>query len=514
MIHKIGLLLLAAVTAFSLSACTQQFTQETGNIQQGGFIKLAPGAYDSADTAVVISKQEKQKTITFFNLIKNKNYTLNYDGLSHFYDKYGSAISVSQLKEGEMVEINFLKENKLLTDVKVSNNVWSMDNVSKFEMDLANGKLNIMNKDYNVDKNTVIISGGKRAELMDINSQDTLRVIGKDLTIYSIIVEKGHGYLRLANEEYFIGGWIEVGQKLIQKIEKNMLMAVPEGSYTVHLSHSGIEGTKEVVIERDKETKLDVGDLRKEDMIKYGTLIFTIEPSDAQVYLDGKSVDITRSVKTEYGLHQIMAKAEGYETVIQYIRVAESSANVAIALDEAKERTEKSETSVSGNTTSSVTTPTDNSTQTTPSTETNSNTNTSSDSEKKNTETNSNTNTSSDSEKKNTETEEKKENDTVSSNDTDSSNDTVSSNDTDSSDDTVSGSSTTEYKVTIEAPEDAEIYVDGTYVGIVPASFSKKAGSHVVTVRKTGYMTRSYTIEVDGEDKDISYSFSDLTPIE
>ena len=60
MIHKIGLLLLAAVTAFSLSACTQQFTQETGNIQQGGFIKLAPGAYDSADTAVVISKQEKQ----------------------------------------------------------------------------------------------------------------------------------------------------------------------------------------------------------------------------------------------------------------------------------------------------------------------------------------------------------------------------------------------------------------------------------------------------------------------
>jgi len=51
-------------------------------------------------------------------------------------------------------------------------------------------------------------------------------------------------------------------------------------------------------------------------------------------------------------------------------------------------------------------------------------------------------------------------------------------------------------------------------VGIVPASFAKVSGSHVVTVRKTGYLTRSYTIEVDDEAKDTSYSFSDLTSIE
>jgi hypothetical protein len=36
----------------------------------------------------------------------------------------------------------------------------------------------------------------------------------------------------------------------------------------------------------------------------------------------------------------------------------------------------------------------------------------------------------------------------------------------------------------------------------------------VITLRKTGYTTRSYTIQVDSEEKDISYSFADLEATE
>ena len=32
----------------------------------------------------------------------------------------------------------------------------------------------------------------------------------------------------------------------------------------------------------------------------------------------------------------------------------------------------------------------------------------------------------------------------------------------------------------------------------------------MITLRKTGYTTRSYTVQVDEEAKDISYSFADL----
>lgn len=437
-----------AVCILLMAGCgknTQNAEQQSQ--AQSPVIKLAPGAYDSADTAIVVAKQENQNKITFLNLKKKKNYTLNYDGITCFMDKYGSQISVSQLQEGEMVDIQFLKGEKLLTSLTISDKIWTLNDITKFELDLSAGRMKIMDEYYTLDETTVVLSDGKLMEFLDIHAQDVLQIKGEDHKIHSIIIQKGHGYLRLENAEYFYGGWIEVGQKVIQKIEDGMLLTVPEGDYEVYISHNGIEGTKQVSIKRNEETKLDVSDLKKEDLIKYGNLIITTEPSSAEVYIDGKQVDISRIIKVSYGIHQLMAKAEGYDTIIQYIRVKDSSVNIAISLDE-----------------ETVHTVSDNSVN--------------------------------------------KDSDTTENKNSSLENNTVSDNNVSDT------AGTTGYKVTIEAPVGAEVYVDGNYVGIIPASFAKKPGTHDVTIRKSGYKTRSYTVDVDDENKDINYSFSELTKSE
>ena len=68
------------------------------------------------------------------------------------------------------------------------------------------------------------------------------------------------------------------------------------------------------------------------------------------------------------------------------------------------------------------------------------------------------------------------------------------------------------YRVYIDAPVSAELYVDGNYVGIIPTNFAKKEGTYVVSLRRDGYQTRSYTLQIDTSEKDVRYSFSDLTP--
>jgi len=52
--------------------------------------------------------------------------------------------------------------------------------------------------------------------------------------------------------------------------------------------------------------------------------------------------------------------------------------------------------------------------------------------------------------------------------------------------------------------------VDGNYIGVAPCSFPKEEGSYIITLRRDGYETRSYTITVDDSEKDLSYSFADL----
>ena len=148
-------------------------------------------------------------------------------------------------------------------------------------------------------------------EAMEIVSQDLVTIRGIDRKIYSVNVERGHGYLRLRNEQALIGGWIEVGNKVIREISEDMLLVVPEGSYQVALSNGGVSSIKDVVIERDRETVLDVSDIEiVQD--KTGRILFTVNPAGADVSIDGELTDISSPVELPYGIHKIHMEADGY----------------------------------------------------------------------------------------------------------------------------------------------------------------------------------------------------------
>ena len=411
-----------------------------------GFIPAKAGMYDCADTAVIAGINSKEKSITFYNIVMNRNYTLSYDGTSKLSDKYQNSMSMEQIKPGDIVDITFLKSKKHLNSLQLSASSWSLEDVSRFELLPNKKEMKITDNTYNFKENVLVYSAGNSAQIMDINECDKINIQGIGHTIYSITIDKGHGYLRLKNDEYFLGGWIEVGQEIIRTISEDMLLVVPEGTYDVQLSSKGVSGVKSVTIVRDEESELDIGDLKGEEIKKYGNLIFALTPDSATLYLDGEEQDTSSPVKVEYGIHQMMAKAEGYQTVVQYIKVGQENATIQVTLE--KQGSEDKDTVSSNNIDASQDQTTTNPSITKP---------------------------------------------------------TVSSNTT---------ASSTGYKVAIDAPAGAEVYIDGNYVGIAPISFAKVEGIHVVTLRKTGYSTRSYTINVDGEEKDASFSFSDLVAIQ
>ena len=159
-------------------------------------------------------------------------------------------------------------------------------------------------------------------------------------------------------------------------------------------------------------------------------------PGNAAVYVDGERVDISAPIELEYGVHQMIAGADGYDTMTRYIRVGEEMASLDIRLEKKKEAT------VSGNDAGA--------------------------SEQE-------------------QTEEKKEDTT-----------------------TIDTRQESGYRVYVTGPEAVELYVDGTYIGLTPVDFAKEEGTHVITLRQNGFEPRSYTIQVDNEQKDISYSFAEL----
>lgn len=66
--------------------------------------------------------------------------------------------------------------------------------------------------------------------------------------------------------------------------------------------------------------------------------------------------------------------------------------------------------------------------------------------------------------------------------------------------------------MTIPTPAGVEVYWDGNYMGLAPLSFKKVAGTHVITLRKTGCETRSFTVTLTDSAENVSYSFDELAP--
>lgn len=425
---RLGIFFLAAVLCIWLTACAGPFRMISGN-ESGqpsadkdtdtGFVVTGPDSYDSADTAILVGRDGEKNTATFLNLELGKRYTLSIDGTTGFYDKYGESVSFDQVEIGDIVDVTFLKSKKHLTTLQLSPAAWSYEDVERYEIHPVRGEISIGSDIYKLTSNTQYLSEGRSMDSMDLNASDVLSFQGIGSQILTVRVEKGHGYLRLANDENFVGGWIEIGQTQIRRITEDMLLLVPEGNYQVNISNKGGGGIKSVTINRNQETTLDIGDLEIPEP-QYGMVLFSLSPSSAELYIDGEKVDPSGPVDLIYGIHQLIARAEGYQSVTQYIRVAQESAGINVVLEHNESEEE----------------------------------------------------------------EESKE----------------------SPEDTL----TDYYKVYVNAPEGVEVYVDGNYVGISPCSFRKNAGVRVITLRKSYYETRSYTVQVDDEEKDMSLSFADL----
>lgn len=456
-----GAVTMLTLAALVLTGCTSEASNigrakdKNGEVDvvDTGFTLSTVGSYDSADTAVVLSTDPDNKAVSLINMDTGKQYTLYYDGTTYVKDKYDGPMSISQIKAGDVVDVTFLKGKKKLASIQRSPEAWVLDDVYNYDLAGANKTASIGSQVYSLPDSAVVLSEGRRVEAGEVVSQDVVTISGINHKIYSVNVDKGHGYLRLKNDQPLLGGWIEVGNSVIRQIKEDMLLTVPEGSYQVVLSNNNLGCVKDITVERDKEVVLDVSDLEvAEDAV--GKILFTVEPEDAKVSVDGKPVDISKAVELKYGIHQIQAEANGYDTLTRHIQVGSEYATISFKLEETRKDDEKE--TVSANSTTPEQIPWEDTLETS------------------------------------------RENKP-----------SVSDNTTSSLSENALGTSS-DYKVYVDSPKGVEVYLDGNYVGLSPVRFTKTVGRHEITLKKSGYKTKTYTIYLENTKKDETYSFSAL----
>ncbi len=408
------------------------------------------------------------KELTLYDVIHEVSLTYEYSGGTNITDKYGQQMAISQIPEGTMLEVLHEPGKLKLTDIRISTKAWEYVGVNNLSIDRSARVMKIASDKYKFTDNIIIFDEDHMIPVTDLAEQDELTVWGYDQTIWSVRVTRGHGTVRLADYESFIGDFITIGYEAIQQIAKDMVITVREGNFNLTVENAKYTATKNITVKRNQETVVTLSDLGPE-AAKVGRITFEISPFGADLYIDSELMSYASPVELDYGQHRIEVSLGGYTTYTGTLKVA--SAGKTIHIDLPEKSSEK--------------------TATVSETDNNAGSN----------DTGTNPDSQADNPDNSAEAEASDDTDTPASIDIGDT-ENVSNNEFDED---------TEHKIYIQNPIGASVYLNGEYMGKSPGSFKKLVGKHVLTFIKEGYETMSYTVEVKNDHLDTYFNMPDLS---
>ena len=423
---------------------------------------------------------------------------LSYTGASDIRSSYDKVISARQLEKGQTALITYDSSTCEIKALKVSEGFFEYAGISGISVNESSRLVSILNTTYMYTDALIVITGEEGAKIGDLLSTDVFTVRGIGNKICSITVTRGHGYLTLSNDDYFIGGNLYAGGYTTVQIEEDMVLTLPEGSYDFIAEYGGYEGRKTLKVIRNQTTEFNLASYGPE-AVKNGRVTFNISPAEAALYIDGELVYFYETFELAYGIHDVEVSLGGYNSYkgtinidktenVYNVTLYQSYASNVKGDDSSFEGADENDKSDTGNT------------------EDNGNNGGSSD----NTET-------SGSGSDNAGTSGSGSDDTGtsggSSDNTGTSGDSGSG--TGNNDATSESSIKTDrsHTITITCTEGTEVYFNNEYVGIIEGGsvvIPKYIGTFEVDLYLSGYEMQSFTISVQDDNENVEYSFPEF----
>lgn len=312
-------------------------TEAVGESTQSGLKAAAEengkSVKKSSDILIVSDINSANETIRVYNYSTGVQYQYYYGLTTGFFDKYGNHMSVSDIHQGDVVDISGADSDGKAKRIQKSDKVWTNDTVTNFSVDKDKSMFKIGGSSYRLGERTMIFSGSDVIDTDSLTVQDKLAVVGIDKNIVSISVTTGHGTLQLSNTSLFEGSFLQLGDRIFAEITKDMSLDVPEGSYTLAVANNGWGDSTDIEIKRGEITKVNLNDLKGEGP-KKSSILFEVDVQSAKIYVDDSEIDYTSPVEITYGKHTLKVTADGYDTWTRTLYVNSKEATIQITIND------------------------------------------------------------------------------------------------------------------------------------------------------------------------------------
>jgi len=308
--------------------------------------------WNAEDLSVILKIDKDKKEIALKSLNSKKEYSVIYTNGTSIQNRHGNELLIDEVLVGEIVDVYYMAGTQKLIALKESKSAWENTSVKKWNVDYDKKLITIGEEEYHYDDNLLIESGGKKLEIRQISGVDELIVKGIDRNIKSIIVSRGHGFIKLTDETNLIGGIVSVGTKIMTVITSDMVIVAPEGEFLLTASKNGVGGSVLVTVKKDDEVTVSLSGFVGE-IVRNGAVKLNVTPEDSNpvLYLNGVKTDFSDILNLPYGNHKFEIKSDDYDTFTKIVTVDSAYRTINVDLSETETETDESETETAEETT-------------------------------------------------------------------------------------------------------------------------------------------------------------------
>ncbi len=267
-----------------------------------------------------------------FELIEpnsNKNYILKLISSSELKDKYNNSLSIIEFFKGDIVNFSFDSTNKLIY-MKKSENSFFEENISNFDLDLANNILKYNGKAFKINKNALIYKDIIEYPLEKISSLDTLNIKGIGNEIYYIEIKKGTGTITFKNKPNLPDATLEIDRDIFKPLSEAGSINIKEGTHKIVIRANSISPfVKEIQVTSGNETIVDLSEIQS----KKGTLLIKTNVSDYNLYINEKLELSREPLSLSYGTYNIKIEKEGYKPFNTQVLINKSQISINAELE-------------------------------------------------------------------------------------------------------------------------------------------------------------------------------------
>ena len=294
--------------------------------------------YNREEIVVITAIDIAASKITVQSLNESAEFVLTYNGGTVVKSKYDNQLMMEQIKVGEIARIGYVSGTHKLIELQEYGDAFENTMATRWMVDYDKKLITIGSDTFSYDDNIFIVSNGKNLDIREISGIDELTVRGIGNKIYSVDVTKGHGFVRLTNTSNYVGGVIEIGDRLSTIIVEDMILAAPEGTFDLTATINGVGGRKEIQVIRGQETVVSLGSF-EQSVTRYGTVKLNVLPEDAEATLtiDGEEMDYNELLSIPYGKHTLKLMSNNYDTYTKEIKISSvySTININMSDEEA-----------------------------------------------------------------------------------------------------------------------------------------------------------------------------------